>query len=197
PSASRIVRMARAVHGAVSWVATRAVAPRASAATTQARNGARRATLAGAAPPRWRRLAVACAAMELRRRSWVRAAVVLALPFAALSALFPRAVWRGESFWVSDLGAFHRPIRSLLIRLAHESGGLPLWNPYLALGQPYAANPHYAVFHPTTALFFLLPLETAFRWQVMLPLLRALFAMVFFLRARPLRLRVAPLRAGL
>jgi hypothetical protein len=116
------------------------------------------------------------------RRSWVRVAITLVLSLAALTALFPGAVLRGESFWVSDLGAFHRPIRSLLLRLAHESGGLPIWNPYLALGQPYAANPHYAVFHPTTALFFFLPFETAFRWQVMLPVLVAFVAMVFFLR---------------
>jgi hypothetical protein len=109
--------------------------------------------------------------MEPRRRWWSRAACAIALPLGTLTALFPGAVLRGESFYVSDLAAFHRPIRSLLLRLSHESGGLPLWNPYLALGQPYAANPHYAVFHPTTALFFLLPFETAFRWQVMLPVL--------------------------
>src|SRR5262245_45127200 len=120
--------------------------------------------------------------MTARSRSLLSAAITLALPVAMLTALFPGAVLRGESFWVSDLGGFHRPIRSLLVRLAHETGGLPLWNPYLALGQPYAANPHHAVFHPTTALFFLLPFETAFRLQVLLPVLVAFFAMVFLLR---------------
>jgi hypothetical protein len=142
-----------------------------------------------------------------RRRSRPAAAAALPLPLAEDPALLGHAharrlaalvgrVFRGEAFWVSDLGGFHRPIRSLLLRLAHDSGGLPTWNPYLALGQPYAANPHYALFHPTTALFFVLPFETAFRIQVMLPILAAFGAMVFFLRGQGISL-AASLFGGL
>ncbi|HUM01223.1 MAG TPA: hypothetical protein VL084_02990, partial [Thermoanaerobaculia bacterium] len=98
-----------------------------------------------------------------------------------LISLFPGALLRGESFFERDIQAFYRPAKSLLVPLARGSAGLPLWNPYLALGQPFAANPEHELFHPLTALFFLLPFEWAFRLQFLLPLLGAALSMFFLL----------------
>jgi hypothetical protein len=83
--------------------------------------------------------------------------------------LFWGALVRGETFIERDLASFLRPTKALLVPLSKASSGLPLWNPFFSSGQPFAANPQYELFHPMTALFFLLPFETAFRLQILLP----------------------------
>lgn len=67
-------------------------------------------------------------------------------------------------------------------RVAAGSAGIPLWNPFVASGQPFAANPQYELFHPLTWLLFVLPFELAFRLQTLLPPLVAVVAMRFLLR---------------
>ena len=99
-----------------------------------------------------------------------------------VAGLFFGAIFRGESFFERDLSSFHRPFRALLVRLWHEAGPIPLWNPLSNMGQEFAANPHYAVFHPLSWLFLFLPWEAAFRLQVIVPLIGTALAMLFFLR---------------
>ena len=105
-----------------------------------------------------------------------------ALVVSAAVLLFPGALFRGETFYLGDLELYYRPAKSLVTRLSRESGGLPLWNPYWGSGQPFAASPQHAIFHPLTAAFFLLPFETAFRLQVIAPPFLSIAAMAFFLR---------------
>ncbi len=105
-----------------------------------------------------------------------------ALAVSAAVLLFPGALFRGETFSLGDLELYYRPAKSLLTRLWRESGGIPLWNPYWGSGQPFAASPEHAIFHPLTAAFFLLPFETAFRLQVIVPPFLSIAAMAFFLR---------------
>ena len=106
------------------------------------------------------------------------------LPFAAccVLALLWRAIFLGETFFDVDLASYYRPTRSLIVPLVRASGGLPLWNPFFASGQPFAGNPAYEVFYPLTTLFFLLPFEWAFRLQVIVPLLVGAAGMYWFLR---------------
>ena len=104
----------------------------------------------------------------------------LVLGFGAI-ALFPKALFCGESFFERDIQAFYRPAKSLVVPLTRASSGLLLWNPLFASGQPFAANPEHEVFHPLTALFFLLPFEWAFRLQVILPVIGAALSMFFLL----------------
>jgi hypothetical protein len=113
-----------------------------------------------------------------RRRQFGVLALVLG---AGAIVLFPKALFHSESFFERDIQAFYRPAKSLLVPLAKGSSGLPLWNPLFASGQPFAANPEHEVFHPLTALFFLLPFEWAFRLQIILPVLGAAFSMFFLL----------------
>ncbi len=90
---------------------------------------------------------------------------------AALLVLFWRILARGEVFAARDHSAFYWPVKSVFAALVRSSRGIPLWNPLLASGQPFAANPEHAVFHPLSALLLLLPFEWAFRLQVVLPVL--------------------------
>jgi hypothetical protein len=112
-----------------------------------------------------------------------RFGVVAALFVASLALVFlTPALFFGETFFDRDLIAFYRPAKSIIARLFTASEGLPLWNPYFAAGQPFAANPEHEIFHPLTALFLILPFEWAFRLQVILPLLGAGPAMFALLR---------------
>ena len=112
-----------------------------------------------------------------------RLRILAALLLGALGLwLFWGALVRGETFAHRDLGAFYRPAKSILVPLARASGGVPAWNPLFASGQPFAANPEHELFHPMTALLFLLPFEWAFRLQVMLPPFFAAGAMFALLR---------------
>ena len=116
--------------------------------------------------------------MKHRASAWALAAVVL----ATLLGLFPEALFLDQNFVERDLAVYYRATKSLLVHLTSASGGLPLWNPYFASGQPYAANPGHNVFHPVTWLFAVLPFAWAFRLQVILPLLAAAGSMWFLLR---------------
>jgi len=112
-----------------------------------------------------------------------RLRIVAALLFLLLGlGLFWGALVRGETFAHRDLGAFYRPAKAILVPLARASGGVPEWNPLFASGQPFAANPEHELFHPMTALLFLLPFEWAFRLQVILPPFFAAGAMFALLR---------------
>jgi len=129
----------------------------------------------------------------LSRRFWVVAAALAAL--SAL-ALFWRALFFGHSFAERDLGAFYYATKWLVEPLTKATGGIPLWNPFFNSGQPFAGNPEHELFHPMTALFFLLPFEWAFRLQVILPPLLAIPCMYWFLRVLR-RSRPAALAGGL
>jgi hypothetical protein len=128
-------------------------------------------------------------------RGWRHAAAfALVLALGAI-ALFPKALFCGESFFERDLQAFYRPTKSLLVPLTRASSGLPLWNPLLASGQPFAANPEHEVFHPLTALFLVLPFEWAFRLQIILPVLAAAVSMFFLVDSLGLGFESATLGA--
>jgi hypothetical protein len=113
--------------------------------------------------------------------------LTLALGMMALVvlALFWGALVRGETFALRDLRAYYHPAKAILAPLARASGGLPLWNPLFASGQPFAENPEHELFHPLTWLVFVLPFEVAFRCQVILPILCATGTMFLFLRSLP------------
>lgn len=61
-----------------------------------------------------------------------------------------------------------------------KSGNLPLWNPYNFSGSPLLANLQSAVFYPTTLLFFIFPMITAWTISIILqPLLASLGTYIY------------------
>jgi len=113
-----------------------------------------------------------------------------------VAGLFGRVLFCGETFGDRDLALYYHPAKSLIAPLAWASQGIPLWNPFFASGQPFAANPEHEIFHPLTSLFFLLPFELAFRLQVILPILAGVGSMYFLLRTLR-RSRLAAIFGGL
>ena len=128
-------------------------------------------------------------AQRVRDREAVAGAACAALLGAVFLALLFDVLFLGRTFVGADPARHHFPLLSLVRPLWTLEGGLPLWNPLLASGQPWAANPEHAAFHPLTWLFLVLPPAVAFRLQVLLPVAAAMAGATFLGRA--MRLPVA------
>jgi len=111
------------------------------------------------------------------------AAAAAVLVGAAVVVLFWGALFGGRTFYERDLSTYSRANKGLIAPLSSASAGVPLWNPYYASGQPFAANPAHMVHHPLSRLFLFLPFEVAFRAQVLVPIGLALAGMFALLRA--------------
>ena len=71
-----------------------------------------------------------------------------------------------------DAFRFYLPLKQHLIERL-SAGELPQWFPYEGLGRPFIGVAHTGVFHPFTALYFLLPVPDAYRASTLLSCLLA------------------------
>ncbi len=111
------------------------------------------------------------------------AAPYILLPVLFFVLIFFGALFRGETFVDRDLSGYYWPAKSLIKPLVAASTSFPpVWNPYFATGQPFAANPEHEILHPATLLFLVLPFELAFNCQVLIPVLVSYLSMAFLLR---------------
>src|SRR5215218_120984 len=70
--------------------------------------------------------------------------------------------------------------REFAAHYMRETGGFPLWNPYLYGGMPYVAAMHGDIFYPTFLLRLVLPTDVAMTWSFILHVfLAGLFAYAF------------------
>ena len=80
------------------------------------------------------------------------------LAYAGLAAIVAVLCWpviaQGRVYWVRDLHLYLYPHAEAFVRVIAQ-GSLPLWNPYIAFGEPLLANPYMQVFYPTTWLHLL------------------------------------------
>jgi hypothetical protein len=115
---------------------------------------------------------------------------------AGITLAFYHGLWLpGLVLIKRDAFRFHLPIKQHLIE-RFSSGELPQWFPYEALGRPFIGTAHTGVFHPFTALYFLLPVTDAYRASTLLSCLLA--AAGAFTLGRVLNLsRAGALVAGL
>jgi hypothetical protein len=126
-----------------------------------------------------------------------RAAFATTLLFAGLVLLF---FWRAatfqEAFFLGDVAHTFYP-RFLFTAAAIREGRLPLWNPYLALGQPHLGDPAATALYPPAVLAFVtLPGPAAYTVVVLGNLLLAGVGTVLLARARSLSTSAA-LLAGI
>lgn len=111
-----------------------------------------------------------------RSRALLLVVVVLA-PLAALRGVFSTT----EIFYLRDLSFYFWP-EHLWLRAELLSGRFPLWDPYIGLGQPSAADPIRHQFFLPILLLRLLPETIGFNLAVALPFPVAAGGMAFFLR---------------
>ena len=118
--------------------------------------------------------------MSARRADLLSLALLLAL--AAL--LFADVLFLGSNFAGRDLFIYHFPMKRVVHDLVAR-GEFPWWNPFIAGGQPMAANPAYEVFYPPQYLIFLGSYEFGFALHIVVHVWLALAGTFLFLRALP------------
>ena len=83
--------------------------------------------------------------------------------FVALFLLvFREFFFTNRVFFERDTTVVEAPVKKLTVQLLQE-GNFALWTDAHGNGQPFLANPKNAVFYPTTWLYLILPLFTAFK----------------------------------
>lgn len=87
-------------------------------------------------------------------RAWPRRALPWLLLLVGLVVVY-RPVFQGKLLLGRDMFRLFIPDAALLLECL-KSGELPLWNPYLRLGQPFAATLQSQVFYPPRILCVLL-----------------------------------------
>ncbi len=128
---------------------------------------------------------------RVRSSRWLPIAVLAAVVLAFYHGLW----WPGLALVKRDALRFFLPIKQYLVERL-SAGELPEWFPYDALGRPFIGATHTGVFHPFTALYFLLPTHDAYRVSILLSCLLA--ALGAFTLGRLLRFsRTGALLAGL
>ncbi len=95
---------------------------------------------------------------------------------------FSDFLFSSKNFYFRDILNFHYPLRKVLIE-SYFRGELPLWNPFIYLGQPMLANPNYMAFYPSNLFHLFLPFNYAFKLHFIIhPILAGLGA--YFLQRR-------------
>src|SRR5881398_3030414 len=117
-----------------------------------------------------------------RKGCFANADVVSALLLVGSGVLFfSDPLFSSKNFFFRDILNFHYPLHKVLIQ-AYARGEFPLWNPYVALGQPMLANPNYLAFYPTNLLHLFLPFDYAFKLHFILHPILAGIGFYFFQR---------------
>ena len=92
---------------------------------------------------------------------------VAGLFLAVAAAFFDRVLFRGEAFFSRDVAPFFYPMKHFLVS-AVRAGELPLWNPWVAGGEPFFASLQPGLLYPGSLVLYGLPMPAAFDWLVVL-----------------------------
>ncbi|HEY3331365.1 MAG TPA: hypothetical protein VGK19_15150 [Capsulimonadaceae bacterium] len=99
-----------------------------------------------------------------------------------LAAVTVGAFWpwlfTGQAFYWGDIGLYFAPMAKFL-QSSLRSGHIPLWNPELLCGTPFAGNPQMSVLYPATAL---LPFVEAHRYIMLVNVSSIFLAGLFMYR---------------
>ena len=94
---------------------------------------------------------------------------------------FAEAAFTSRTFISRDNYLFFNPRRFFAAETV-SSGTLPLWNPYIACGVPFQANLQSSVLYPLSAVYYLLPFQTGFKYFIMLHYCLAALFMFLLMR---------------
>jgi len=86
---------------------------------------------------------------------------------SALAVPFMPILFGGESFFGRDLAPFFYPMKQYLADAVH-SGRFPLWNPFVAGGEPFFAALQPGVLYPGSLPVYLLPFPHSVDWLIIL-----------------------------
>ena len=94
---------------------------------------------------------------------------------------FWRQLILGQSLYWGDIGLYFLPMQRFLHDQLHQ-GRLPLWNPYILCGAPYAGNPQTWMLYPSSLFLLIFSPERAISAMVALHVWLAGWGMLAFLR---------------
>ena len=105
-----------------------------------------------------------------------------ALLLLAVAGFFWPVLFGGKSFFFRDTSTIYLSQATLTVE-AWKQGRLPLWEPTIAFGYPFQADPHSMVFYPPALVMLLLPMPRAYDlFVVMHVALTGLFTFLLFRR---------------
>jgi hypothetical protein len=117
------------------------------------------------------------------------------LPFILLFLII--FLWMFKEFFFTDGVFFERdstllevPTRKICAQLLRE-GNFALWTDAHGNGQPFLANPKNAVFYPTTLLYLVLPLFTAFKLHYLVHVLLGWIGLYYLCKSYSLSLKAS------
>ena len=100
----------------------------------------------------------------LAHSRWSTGVAVAAL--VCITLTFYYGLWLPDLAMIKrDSYMFYPPLKQYLVERL-SAGELPHWFPYESLGRPFIGAAHTGVFHPFTALYFLLPVHDAYRDRI-------------------------------
>lgn len=105
-------------------------------------------------------------------------AILAALP----TLLFADLLLGINVLYTRDVAQYHYPLRHILREIVLR-GELPYWNPWIAAGQPLAANPAHQLFYPFTWLILLPSFQIGFHLHALAHVFIATFGMYALLRS--------------
>jgi len=115
---------------------------------------------------------------------WPRATAALACLLAALILVWPlllgKTLFGGAS---SDMLGAGYAFRLFGAEEFRRTGSIPLWNPYLFGGMPFVAAMHGDIFYPTAWLRWIMPVDLAITWGMVLHFVLAGYATYLLARA--------------
>lgn len=134
----------------------------------------------------------------MRRLPFLHSLCALLFLLVLCSAVFYEAIFPPVSGWVlsrpeGDVGTLYYYWRAFGFSELGK-GTLPLWNPLVLCGTPFAAYPESALFYPPNLAFLFLPVAAAINSSFLLHLL--LLALSQYLFLRKLRLGAFPALLG-
>jgi len=115
---------------------------------------------------------------EERKKDWIAYAILAAIP----TLLFADVLFGTNVFHTRDTVAYHYPMREIL-RSIVRGGEFPYWNPFIAAGQPLAANPAHEIFYPLSWLIMLPSFRFGFHLHALVHIYIAMFGMYALLRS--------------
>jgi hypothetical protein len=125
--------------------------------------------------------------LRLRKLAWLEGYAVIALFTAIAAILFfwdPLFTWSAEKLLAGgDIATQFAPWPAFIFDSLRQYGELPLWNPYVFSGVPFAANPQTMMFYPFTYLGLLMPLTRAMALTLVVHVWLAGMGMYGWLRA--------------
>lgn len=111
-----------------------------------------------------------------------RRAVLATIFFTVLTlALFDRVLLRGEAFFSRDVAPLFYPMKHFLATSV-RAGHIPLWNPWVAGGEPFFASLQPGLLYPGSLVLYALPLPASFDIMVSLHYPLAGMGMALLLR---------------